>query len=129
LDREQNTLYVGIKDLLVVLFGDGPDGSKAASACVGENNIEAAFLLLDLGEEAVEVLEIGGISADGLELGSADSSNGFIELRLTAAGDVDESPLLDEFLCRGQPDSRAAAGDESDLAFQFAWHLNSFGHF
>ena len=86
-----------------MLFGDSSDWSRAASARIGENNIEPPFLLLDLSEQAVEVCEIGGVSADGLELGSADRSNRFIELRLTAPGGIDESPLLDEFLFVASP--------------------------
>jgi hypothetical protein len=52
----------------------------------------------------------------------ADLPDRFIELRLSAAGDVDVGSLGGEALRGSQPDAAVAPGDDRDFPFQFLRH-------
>ena len=46
---EENAFYVYVESLVVVGFGDGAEGREFAEAGVGEEDVDAAFLLFDDG--------------------------------------------------------------------------------
>ena len=62
---EEKAFDVGVEGFVVVGFGDGAERCEFADAGVGEENVDAAFLLLDGGVEAIEIGEIGDVALDG----------------------------------------------------------------
>src|SRR5258707_6751791 len=99
-----------------MLFGYGRKGNKFGNAGVGENNID---WLLDLGDglvETIKVSQLDNVSLNSTNVG-ADCIHGLVEFLLPAARDEDIGTLLDEELCRSQPNPFCAAGDDSDLTF------------
>jgi len=88
LDGKEEAFDVGVECLVVMGFRDGTKWSEFAATGVGEENVDAALLLLDGGVETIEVGEIGNVALDGGDV-FADEFDGGIELGLAAAGDED----------------------------------------
>jgi hypothetical protein len=72
---EENAFHVYVERFVVVGFGDRSEGSEFAEACVGEEDVDAAFLLFDGGVEAIQIGEICDIALDGGDV-FADSFHG-----------------------------------------------------
>ena len=119
LHREQQPLDVDVERPVEVLLGDLPERRELAAARVGEEDVDAALLLLDHRVEPVEIREVGDVALDA---GGprADQLHRRVELGLPAAGDEDVSALGGEPLRGGEPDPAGAAGDDRDLPVQFA---------
>ena len=92
-----------------------PSGTNSPAPGVGEEDVEAALLLFDRVEEAVQVGEVADIAANGGDV-AANLLYSSVKFRLTAAGDEDIGAFRDESFCRGQADAAAAAGDEGDFS-------------
>jgi hypothetical protein len=84
LDGEEEAFDVGVECFVVMGFGDRAERSEFAAAGVGEKNVDAAFLLLDGGVEAVQVGEIGNVALDGGDI-FADEIDGGVKFGLAAA--------------------------------------------
>src|ERR1700681_4403448 len=104
-----------------MLFGDGPKGNKFANAGVGENDIDSPLHLRDGFVKTIKVSQLGNVSLNSGNVG-ADCLHGLVEFLLAAARDEDIGTLLDEQLCRSQPNPFCPAGDDGDLAFEFLGH-------
>ena len=90
------------------------------SARVVEQNINAAELF-DHGIE--EALDVGGLEHVGgyrqhFATEAADFRRGFVEVFLTACANRHFGAFTRELYCGGAANAVAAAGDNSDLAFQ-----------
>src|SRR5580704_9647395 len=107
-----------------MLFGDGPQGNKFANAGVGENNIDSPLHLSDGLVKTTKVGQFSDVSLHGRNVG-ADCLHSLVKLLLAAARDEDIGTLFDEKLCRSQSNPFSAAGDDSDLAFEFFGHCLS----
>ena len=101
-----------------------PRGGELAAAGVGEEDVEAAFLLLNGGEELVEIRKVRDIALDA-ECIRSEFLHGGIELRFAPAGDEDEGAFRDETLGGGEADAAVAAGHQSDFVFEFVRHGES----
>jgi hypothetical protein len=95
LDREEQSLDVDGERLVEVLLADRPERGQHRDAGVGEQDVEAALLLLHPGIEPVEVREVGDIALHARDV-LADLLDRFLEFRLPAAGDEDVGTLGDE---------------------------------
>src|SRR5258705_13272708 len=99
-----------------MLFGDGRKGNKFGTAGVGENNIDSPLHIRDGFVETIKGSQLGNVSLNSRN-SAADCIHGLVEFLLPAARDEDIGTLLDEELCRSQPNPFCAAGDDSDLTF------------
>src|SRR5882724_10886441 len=107
-----------------MLFGDGPKGNKFANAGVGENNIDSPLHLSNRLVKTIEVSQLGNVSLNSRNVG-ADCLHGLVEFLLAAARDEDIGTLLDEKLCRSQPNPFCPSGNDGDLAFELFGHCLS----
>ena len=90
-----------------MFLGDRPERGQCHDASVGEQDVEAALLLFDGGEQAVEVRQVRDVAlhASGV---FADLPDCFIGIRLSAAGDEDTAAFRDEPAGGGQADAAVA---------------------
>src|SRR5262249_32784538 len=121
LHGEEQRLDVDGEELVEVLLADRPERGQRQEAGIGEQHVEAALLLLDGGEQPVEVREVRDVA---LHAGGvlADLPDRLIEFGLAASGDEDVGTLGDEPPGRGQANAAVAPGDDRDFAFQFPRH-------
>ena len=115
---EEQPLDVDGEELIEVLLADRPERGDRCDAGVGEQDVEAPFLLLHRGVQTVEVREVRDVALHAGVV-PADSRYRFIEFRLPASGDEDVGALGDEPPGGGQADAAVAAGDDRDFPFQF----------
>src|SRR5580658_6750481 len=104
-----------------MLFSDGADRQEIAATSVGEDGVELALLLLDLG---VQTVEIGRFGSVGLDTGyvAADFTDSCFQFRLTASGDVDMGAFRHKALGGRQANTARTASDQGDFAFEFLAH-------
>src|SRR5260370_41720883 len=95
LHRTQRSPYIDVEQLVEMLFGDGPEGNKFASAGVGENNIDSPLHLRDGLVETIKVGQFGNVSLNAGNV-AADCLYGLVEFLLAAARDEDIRTLLGE---------------------------------
>src|ERR1700675_3050913 len=107
-----------------MLFCDGPKGNKFANAGVGENNIDSPLHFRNGLVKTVKVGQFGNVALNARNI-APDRLHGLVEFLLAAARDEDIGALFDEKLCRSQPNSFGAAGDNGGLAFKFFKHCFS----
>src|SRR5487761_381570 len=107
-----------------MLFRDGPQGNKFGSAGVGENYIDSPLRLSDGLVKTIKVSQLGNVSLNSRNVG-ADCLHGLVEFLLAAARDEDTGTLVDEKLCRSQPNPFCPAGDDGGLAFELFGHCLS----
>jgi hypothetical protein len=88
LDGEENALHVHVESFVVVGFGDRAEGREIAETGVGEENVDAAFLLFDGGVETIEIGEICDVALDGGDV-FADLLYGGVQFGLPASGNED----------------------------------------
>ena len=62
---KRTPFHVYVESLVVVGFGDRTEGREFAEAGVGEENVDAAFLLFHRGVKAIEISEICDVALDG----------------------------------------------------------------
>src|SRR5439155_18718511 len=95
------------------------------AAGVGEEDIDAALLLLHRCVQAIEVREIGDVAPNaGSPL--AELHHPALELGLAPAGDEDVGALVGEPLCGGEADAAAATRDDGDFPFESIHERRSF---
>src|ERR1700686_3885426 len=121
LHRKQRSPHIDVEKFVEMLFGDGPKGNKFANAGIGENNIDSAFHLGNGLVKTIKVGKFGNVALNARNI-AADFLHGLVEFLLSAARNEDISTLFDEKSCRSQPNPFCAAGDDSDLAFEFFNH-------
>src|SRR6202049_4494380 len=124
LHRKQRSPYIDVEQLVEMLFGDGPKGNKFANAGVGENNIDSPLHLRDGLVETIKAGRIGNVSLNARNV-AADCLYGLVEFLLATARDENMGSLFDEKLCRSQPNSFRAPGDNGGLAFEVFGHCLS----
>src|SRR5262249_47474592 len=122
---EKHALHVDVEDRVVELLGDRAQGRQLRDAGVGEDDVEPALLPLDLGEEAIKVVEVRHVSLDAGHIAS-DLRDRRRRLGLTAPGDEDVGAFLHELLRRRETDAAVATRDECDFPFELA-HLFLLG--
>src|ERR1700688_1314447 len=105
-----------------MLFGNRPEGNKFGNTSVGENNVDSPLYLSDGLVKTIKVGQFGNVALNSRNVG-ADGLYGLIEFLLPAPGDEDIGTLVDEKLCRSQPNPFGAAGDDGGLAFELFGHL------
>src|SRR5215470_10591195 len=86
---------------------------------VGDDDVDAALLLLDRLVQAIEVGEVGDVALHDGDV-APEHALRLLELAGAAPGDEDVRALFDEPLRRRQADAAAAAADDRDLSVQFA---------
>src|SRR4029077_4398997 len=111
-----------------MLFSDGPEGNKFASAGVREDNIDSPVHARNSLVKTVKVSRLGDVSLNARNVG-ADCLHGPVEFLLAPACDEDIGALFDEKLGRSQPDPFCAAGDDGGFAFEFFGHCLSLAPF
>src|SRR5580704_3772350 len=104
-----------------MLFGDGPKGNKFANAGVGKNDIDSTLHLRNGLVKTIEVGQLGNVPLNAGNI-AADCLHGLVEFLPPAARDEDIGALFDKKLCRSQPNSFCAAGDNGGLAFKLSKH-------
>jgi hypothetical protein len=75
-----------------------------------------SFLLLNRGEQAIEVFHLGGIALNTRDV-FTDRFDGGIKFSLATTGDEDICPFGDKALSSGKTDAAGTAGDKSDFSF------------
>src|SRR2546427_1226818 len=120
LHREQEALHVDVEDRVVVLLGDLAEGGICRHTGVREDNVEPALLLLDLGEEAIEIAKVRYVALD-----AGNVASDFLDRRsqITAPRDEDVRALVYKLLRRRKANAAIATGNERDLAFELAHAL------
>src|SRR5260221_9368162 len=104
-----------------MLFGDSPKRNKFANAGVGENDVDSPVLFRDSLVKTIKVGEFGNVALHARNV-AADCLYGLVEFLLAAARDEDMGTFFHEKLCRGEPNSFCAAGDDSGLTFELFAH-------
>ena len=67
---QYHALDVVVEGFVVLLLGDRPEGQKRAAAGVGEDGVEAALFLLDLGIEAIQISRFGYVGLHAFDVAS-----------------------------------------------------------
>ena len=103
-----------VVEALVAVLDRAPDAAPG----VIDQEVDAAVLVDQHLDEAVDIGHVGEVGRVGHELVAARArlGAGLVELVLVAAADDRHRAGLGELVRRRQPDARAAAGDEHDLA-------------
>jgi hypothetical protein len=114
LHGEEQAFHVDVEDGVEVLFGDFPEGSVGGDASVGEDDVEFAFLLLDLREEAIEIGEAGNVSLNSGYVFSNLLYRGR-QLGITAAGYKDVRAFVDKPRGCRQPDAAVTTCDKCNF--------------
>jgi hypothetical protein len=70
LNRKKHAFYIGVKNRIEKLPGDGAQGGIARDTGVRKHDVELALLLLDLVEETIEVGEVRYVSLDAGDISS-----------------------------------------------------------
>ncbi len=86
-------------------------------AGICEHDVEVALLSRDLAKKAIQLIESANISADCGDV-TTDAFHRCIERIATPSRDEDVSAAGNELLRCRKTDPAAAAGDESNLAFE-----------
>src|SRR5947209_17781157 len=109
LHREQEALHVDVEDRVVVLLGDLAEGGICRHTGVREDNVEPALLLLDLGEEAIEIAKVRHVALD-----AGNVASDFLDRRsqITAPRDEDVRALVYKLLRRRKANAAIATGNE-----------------
>src|SRR4051794_22617539 len=99
------------------------DGCQFTDASIGEENVKAAVLVLNLSIKPVQVLEVAGIGLYAPS-GGADflcrSLHGF----LATASDDDLRAFGHETFCSGEADTAASACNECYFPFELFRHVS-----
>ena len=119
LHRERRALHVDPEDLVEMLLGDRLERQERATARVGEQDVDAAGLLADLLEKAIEIIDLRDVALNTGRV-AADFADGGVKLGLAAAGDEEARALRGETLCGREADAAVRAGDDDNLAFKSA---------
>jgi len=110
-------LQVGVEDRVVL---------GRADARVVERDVDRPVGLLGGPEERVHLVLVGDVDPDERrEVGPAELADQLVAAPLVDVTDHDLGALLDEPLDGRQPDARAAAGDDGDLALDASCHVRS----
>src|SRR5262249_2333073 len=104
-----------------MLLGDLSERGQRHDAGVGKQDVKAALLPLDAGEQPVEVREVRDVALHAGDV-LADLPDRFVKLRLSAAGDEDVGAFRDEPVGGGQADAAVASGDDGDFPFHVPTH-------
>ncbi len=76
-----------------------------------------------VGEQRVDLVLVGDVGVDvGQQVGPAELPDELVAALVVEVADHDAGSLLDEALHRGQPDARAAAGDDRDPVLDASCH-------
>src|ERR1700675_3843351 len=102
-----------------MFLGEGSQRSESAAASIGEDNINAACLLLDRRIQPVEVCKVRHVALNSGDV-LADQLEGFIQFALTATGDEDLRAFLDKALRGGEADATVASGYDCYFPFELA---------
>src|SRR5262249_15820537 len=102
---------------VVKLFGNVAERGIFCDPGIGEDDVEPAFVVLDHGQDAVEIVELRDVALQGSDV-LADVLDRRIEFRVAASGYECIGPFIDKALRCRQPDAAAAARDESDFAVE-----------
>jgi hypothetical protein len=109
-----------------VLLGDRSKSGNFSGACVGEQNVDLAFLLLHGGVQSVEIGQLRDVTLDAGDI-LADLPGREVELALTAAGDEDVSLLGGESLGGGEANTTVPPVMTATLPSSFAIVWTSLG--
>ena len=90
---EEQALHVDVECFIEVGFGDLAERGELAAAGVGEEDVEAAFLLLDRGEELVEIREVRNIALHAQRIRAKFLHSG-VQFRLAPTGDEGDEARL-----------------------------------
>ena len=117
-DGEVSPLEIDVRNLIEHGFGRVADGQEFANARVDEEDVHATNLLPDLGESAVEIGHAPDIGRHAQRV-AADFHGRLRDGFRVAPDDDDPRAELFKFLRGGEADAAVAAGDDSDLVFEF----------
>jgi len=87
-----------------------------STASIGKDDIEMSLLLLDSGEQPIEVWQIRDIALNTCDI-FTNLFYGSIQFTLTTTRDEDIGTFGDKALSSRKTDAAAAAGDKSDFSF------------
>jgi hypothetical protein len=99
-----------------VFFGDCSEWGEFSTASIGKDDIEVSLLLLDSGEQPIEVCQIRDITLNTCDI-FTNLFYGSIQFSLATTRDEDIGTFGDKALSSGKTDAAAAASDKSDFSF------------
>src|SRR3989454_9958719 len=114
LNREVRPFEIDGYHLVEAFLGHLFEQPELAVPCIDEDAVQVPELLLDRGEQRVEVGEIADVRAHGETAGSQRRLRR-LQRPLIQAADGDARALAVEFLRGGPPDPAVAAGDKDML--------------
>ncbi len=117
--RKQRAARIQPEGRIEILFGDLTQRDGFTHSCAGVEDVNPALFAFDCIEQAVEVVEIGGVAAHAGDI-AADRRDGFVERVLPAAGDENIGAFFDEALGAGQGHAARAAGDDGHLTLKLS---------
>jgi hypothetical protein len=118
LHGEQCSLYIDVEQFVEMLLRDLAQGGELRPAGIGEHTIELAFLPLDLGKEAIQIVKVRHVSLHAGYI-SFNLLYRRRQLRRTASRDKNVRAFIYELLRRGKAKAAIATGNERDFSFKF----------
>src|SRR5664279_2616968 len=97
-----------------MILGNLAKGCKLAGAGIRKDDVERAFLRLHRRIKLVDVRRFRYVALDARHV-TADLVHRCIQFAFPAARDEYMRTVVDEPLCRGEPDPAAASGNHCDL--------------
>jgi hypothetical protein len=119
LHGEENAAGVDAEGLIEMLRRHGRHRRGLDEAGARDHDVEAALLHPYLAVEAIEIVQLCDVALHGRDV-APHRGFGLVELRLTAPEDEHIGAFINKSRRRGEADSAAAAGDDSDFSIQLA---------
>src|SRR5580692_12145613 len=100
-----------------MILRDVSQGQELTDAGIREDHVNSPAAGLNRFVKTIEIRQVGDIALNTRYI-VADGPHRLIKNGLASTGDEDVCAFLDEQMCRGQSDSRGAAGDDGHFAVQ-----------
>ena len=115
LHGEQQALHIDVEKLVEMRLGDSVERGEFGYSGIGEQDVDPAEFLFDLGVEPVEIGEFRHVALNP-QSPMADLRDGGFEFSFAAAGNDHPRSFGGEKLCRGETNAAIAARHDRDFS-------------
>ena len=115
--REYQPFHVDAEYFIKMRFGNCPQWCEFQQACIGEEDIYSAFLLLHRGLQPIKICEIWDVTLNTGDV-FADLLDSCLKFALAEIVDKNVRTLCDESLCHGEAYAIVSTGDDCNFSIK-----------